>query len=639
MKSSPIQSRRSVADAATTDPGRRELLRGLVAGTLAGASGLALSGPARAVDVYPPLPGMLEAMPGSCRASGMRLDTTLPVLDPLNDIKALFDIGVTLIPGIGGPLRILLDLFWPSDQPDITEVIMQRVHALIDTAIRDVVLDDLSDRIGHAGSASQPPTGLCGALQVYAGHVQDYIENPTADTRDTLKNAAMDLHQTFVSQAGQFAPATAPFDDWQQQVLPWFAQFANLHLLFLRDLVWHGAATGVDGKPGYGFADDGAGSTMDTFRRYFSEQRSQYSAYATQQLAAIASNLESQYQSKRGDYEDNSPWGLEEYIMVATGAWSAKKKQNITNSQMVHLVQDYRDLWQVMDDPAGGRVRLVRELVYGPYGAPDLQDLGLPGDGSGNPPDVPGLPPSPAGALSYLAVATGALVRKGKRNFDFPSAVVTFRDGDTISQPPYMSYGVALDDAHGGPIVGIVVTSGHYASRTSNPFSNFDNTAGYLISRLQFTQRNGAVSATPGANGTGWEMKGYADETVDVPSGHMLSGVYEASTVRAFYKGLGFQPTPLTYHSVGSILFGVRMIDPDLKVTPSLLKSVYVTMPAADLDAVHALLLQSYRQRGAALAAPVASAWLARLEALWERWDWDGQRELFNRRLAAARMR
>lgn len=623
----------------SADRGRREVLRRVAAGALAPLAAVPLVGGAQDVLVYPPLPGTIRPFPDGCGSGRLvdpRQDATAPFLDPFNDIKAVFDAGVSLIPGIGGPLRIFMDLFWPSDQPDMAAMLLARVQSLIDTAIQKTVLDGLANQLGQPAGATTPATGLNGALAIYASQVKAFNENASAENRDTVKNGAMTLHTVFTGMAGSFAPATEPFADWRPQVLPYFAQFANLHLVFLRDLVWHGPAKGAGGKPGYGFDDGGPGSTMDQFRQYFHDTRAQYVAYATQQLSAIATDLENHYQSQRSNYEDDSPPMLEEYIEVATGAWSAKKKQNVTNSQMIHLVQDYRDLWQVMDDPGGGRVRLTRELYYGPYGAPDLQDIGLPGDGSGSPPDVPSPPASPESPLTYVAASTGAHITQGGRNFNFPSAVTTFRAGDPVNLPPYNSYGISLAEQWGGPIVGITVVTGHYASRTSNPFSNFDNTAGYLVSKLQFTQKNGFVSATTGANGTGWEMKGYQTEVVDVPSGHMLSGVFVPSTVYEFYRSLGKTPTNLTYQSVGSITFGIRMIDPDLPLTLPVIESLYVTNEALSLDDVHQAWLQSHQRKGAAVTADGAAALRAEIDAAWDRNLWDEQRRIFWLRVEAA---
>ncbi len=621
--------------------GRREVLRRLASGALLPLAALPLATAAQSVPVFPVAPNTIEPFFASCRSTGASnaasLGTTLPVLDPFNDIKTL-DIGVVLIPGIGGALRIVMDLFWPSDQPDLTTLIMQRVQALVNSEIQATVLDNLANLIGHpAGAAGTPPTGLNGAYGVYLGLVQAYGERPDASNRDDLRNGAITLHQTFTTMAGSFAPASEPFTDWQQQILPYFAQFANLHLTFLRDLLWHGAAIGVDGKPGYGFDDGGPGSTMDQFRGYFHDTRDQYVQYASDQLTAIAASLEANYQSQRGVYEDNSPFGLEEYIMVATGAWYAKKKQNVTNSQMIHLVQDYRDLWRVMDQPQGGHVRLTRELYFGPYGAPDLQDIGLPGNGSGSPPDVPALTPTPDAPLYYVAASTGALITQGGRNFNFPSAVSLSRAGEPLNYPPYSGYGITLNEPqYGGPVIGVSVDIGHYASRTSNPFSNFTNTAGYLVSKLYFTQQNGFFSTIPNNNDGGWEMKGYAGNAVDVPSGHMLSSVATPSSVFQLYRNFGKTPTDLTYHSIGSITFGFKMIDPDLKPTHSLLKSLYVTAPEAmSLGDIHQVLLAGYALKGAQVSADQAVALFAEIENAAERYQWDEQRVIFSRRMNA----
>ncbi len=619
------------------DPGRRAMLMGLPGGA-ALAAGLPLL--ARAVERSGPPP---IAFPPRLRP-GAGLDATLPILDPINDIKAVFDAGVSLIPLVGGPLRIFMDLFWPVNQQELSALLLQRMQALVDTAIQKTTLDNLANLLGHpagADGSGTPATGLNGAYGVYLGLVDAYRQLPSASNRDDVRTGALTLHTTFTTMAGSFAPGSEPFPDWQQQILPYFAQFANLHLVFLRDLVWHGTATGVDGKPGYGFDDGGAGSTMDQFRSLFHVTRDQYVEYATNQIAAIAVDLENNYQSNRGKYEDHGLAGAYcwQPSLIATGAWYAKKKQNVTNSLMIHLVQDYRDLWKVMDDPAGGKVDLTRELWFGPYGAPSLQDIGLPNDGSGAAPDVPSPPTTPGAPLSYVAASTGALITRDRRDFNFVSALTTFRQGQAVDLPPYNSYGISLADQYGGPIIGVKVDIGRFDCYQTDEEcypASFTSSSGYLVSQWTFTQKSGFTSGV-GNDYVGYEMKSYEGNPVDVPTGHMLSSVFVPSTVYELYRYVGKTPTDLTYHSVGSVMFGFRMMDPSLNLSTSLLKSLYVASPQAlSLDDVHQVLLQAYARKGSQVSPQRVAELLEVIRSAAERYRWDEQRWLFLRRTAAA---
>lgn len=617
------------------DPGRRTLLRCLSGGAVL-AAGLPMltRGDDRGSPLRMPLPSQGRPDVG--------LDTTFPVLDPLNDIKAVLDAGVSMIPVVGGPLRIFMDLFWPSSQPELSALLLQRMQALVDTAIQTATLNGLADLLGHpAGAAGSgaPATGLNGAYAIYLQLVDAYRQMPNNSNRNDVRLGALTLHTTFTTMAGSFAPASEAFPDWQQQVLPYFAQFANLHLVFLRDLVWHGAAIGVDGKPGYRFDDGGRGSTMDQFRSFFHATRDQYVAYATNQISIIATQLEQNYQANRGKYEDHglSTGYCWQPSLIATGAWYGKKKQNVTNSMMVHLVQDYRDLWKVMDQPLGGNVHLTRELWFGPYGAPSLQDIGLPADGSGGAPDVPALPTTPDTPLSYVAASTGALITRDHRNFNFVSALTTFRQGEPVNLPPYNSYEISLADQSGGPVVGVKVDVGRFdCYEMDDECINFSSSSGYLISQWYFTQKSGFMSSV-GNDYVGYEMKSYEGNTVDVPTGHMLSSVFVPSTVYQLYRYVGKTPTELTYHSVGSVTFGFKMIDPELKPSTSLLKSLYVSAPEAlSLDDIHQTLLQAYARSGAQVSPEQVASLLEEIETAAQRYEWDKQRRLFMHRLGAA---
>ncbi|MBS0583215.1 MAG: hypothetical protein JSS42_08955 [Proteobacteria bacterium] len=607
--------------------GRREALRRLTHGAAAVAAGipaLVAATEAGPDGTYVPKPS------ANCpRLSNLnpRSDLTLPALDPINDIKTVLNIGISFIPMFGSGINLLINLFWPTSQQDLWSQIKEQVLAAIDQQAEKDAVNGLKNTID----------GFKTVLASYAFLVKTYNDKPsTSGLADVIAKAG-DVESAFELGAPAFMNPSN--QAWQGDFLPLFVQMANLHLVFLRDILWHGRKIGFDDTSMQGFQHD-----YDTFNKQYCDH---VDAVAPGALAKFGEEYTKETQSPLPD----DAWHDKSYYpgvaAVAWGAWNAKRTQNERTSQLTHLALDYRQLWPTMADSSANRqpVRLTRELLYGPYGAPDWQDIGVDFNMTDHYyyftvdppyPTVPapeGLPDTP---LVGLAVSTGALINRGGRNFNFPSAVATFRQGETQTPVPYGA--LYLTDLAAHPIVGVKVDIGFFGAQTSSRCSS-----GYLVSALYFTQRvdNGDGSFTPrpsviGTSSAGWEMKSFSSNVVPVPEGHMLSRLDYPSSVFELYRCLGKSPTALTYHSLGCVVFGFRLIDPDVKIKPSQLVNLYVTSPTEmSLADVHQALVRARTSQGASVSDAQATQWLDEIAQTAERFFWEEQRQLFWKQMQA----
>ena len=194
------------------------------------------------------------------------------------------------------------------------------------------------------------------------------------------------------------------------------------------------------------------------------------------------------------------------------------------------------------------------------------------------------------------------------------------------------TFGISLAEQWGGPVIGVKVDVGKYISRTSNPFSYMPCSAGYLIGEIYFTQQNGQTHAVGGDDRVYKEMKSFSGEVLDVPQGHMLSGITQVATVRQLYDNIDAPGMA----SIGSLIFGFQLVDPELKLSsaPSLLRSLYVSAASGDLDDLIRIAQAAALARGFDFADVEATALKARLASYAETYDWDIGRVLFQSSLA-----
>jgi len=614
---------------------RRQALRRLAAGALLPLAATPLATVAQDVPVYPPPSGWINPFPLGCNgraADGVAQGVTFPFTDPLNDLKSVFDFGLNLIPGVGGALAVVFDLMFPSlAGPNLWDEIKDRINQLIEHAIEESVIAAMQIALRGSDAPSASPGGLQAVLATFARDISNYKPGDTL-----LDGEAVDIRNLFIDQVGLFQPA-----GWEQQTLPLFAQFANLHLLFLREVIRHGAGYGVKADTIQALQGDIDGYT-DAQGVHHDGYLKQYCNYVDATLPEVKAKLEQDYQATRSiDWyagthlevvasADASAYSEDLQGYVATGTWGARKKQNAMLTLLTHSVQDYRDLWPTMMNPGGSGVSLTREVYLGPFGTPDLRDIGitLQGDADNGwsfngTPDVPSPSPATGAPLNFIAVPCTNENASG-RNWAFPNDVVVNR-----SIPG--TFGISLAAQWGGPVVGVKVDIGRYVSRTSDPFSSMPCAAGYLVGEIYFTQHDGGVHVVGGDDRVYKEMKSFVGETLDVPDGHMLSGATVTSTVRQLYDNVGAGGKA----SIGSLIFGFKLMHPDLPVStsPSLLRSLYVTNAETTFDGLVQIARDDAAGRGSAFDAVDAAALLAMLAEYAERNEWDVERAVFGANL------
>lgn len=587
---------------------RREMLRRLAAGALLPLAGACATAGAAMGDVScsasPELP-----LFNPRQRSGMQVANLVPpIVDPITDLKAAISIGLGAIPTIGGALAVIFGLLWPVDATDVWDKIKDKVQQMINQAIDQVVLTGLQTQI--AGMKSVLSSHLL-CIKAVADHPGDpqVLQDLIASAR-----SAQDL---FLQAAPFFELDGNP--GWKGRILPLFAQFANLHLSFLQDIV-------ANGRQKYGFS----AGLVATYSTEFDQRVDHCIRHVDATLPGANSDIENKYQQERSKYQVAD--GFHDLDYIATGTWHGRQDANRAANDLVVYVKDYRDLWPSMKTSGGARPVLDRELWYGPYGAPSVRDIGHADwaeyqhyGRTGGMPDVATPAASPSARVRFISVGSVDLKRDNKMElWRFPRTIDLYRDGDGRT-PPANQFGLSLAGQWGGEVVGVKVDSGRYLSRTASPWSNMPTTGAYLVSALYFRQRDGGTHVV-GSDVVGKEMKSYGGEDVPVPDAHCLSGVSVPSTVRQLYQNIDHGDRD----SIGSILFGFRLIDPQLRPTPRLLGTFFVTSPqavdGADLVALHAQLAED---AGSALPPSQQAALLAELSDHIDLFDLDDARAFF----------
>lgn len=628
------KSRDSLSDAAASaamvNPGRRVALRCLGSGALLPLAALPLASVAQSVPVYPPAPGTLPLPGADCHAEPRNITAmgvSFPFTDPLNDLKAVFDFGLNLIPGVGGAIAVIFDLLFPSSSgANLWDQIKDKINSMIEHAIENTVIDAMQIALRGSSAPSASPGGLQAMLDTFVRDINDYKPGGIL-----LDAEVISIREFFIDQVGIFQPP-----GWEWQTLPLFTQFANLHLLFLREVIRHGH--------NYGVRPDTIAALQGDIDGYVDSQGvhhdgcvKQYCQYVDTCLSGIKNKLQ-QDQAAAQPIDWRTGKNLEVYAgtnddtdndgFVAVALWTASKKRNSMLSVMTHSVQDFRDLWPTMMNPDGSGISLLRELYLGPFGAPDIRDLGIELDwnlGTFN-----GIPPIPepiaatGPALAYVSVTCTKTNTQGRR-WAFPNSI--------SSQPVSGTFGISLSDQFGGPVVGVRVDVGKYISRTSNPWSSMPCTAGYLIDEIYFTQKDGGTHAVGGDGRVYKEMKKFTGEVLDIPSGNMLSGITVTSTVKQLYANVGNHGKT----SIGSVIFGFKLIHPDLPVreSPGLLRSLYVTAGGNEpLAAVVEVVRRHEASHGRAFSLGESLAFLREITDFVETHDWEADRNAFQSRLA-----
>jgi hypothetical protein len=149
-------------------------------------------------------------------------------IDWNDDAKQLVVGALGLIPEAGGILSGLVSFLWPNTQVDIWGQIKAQVEALVDKKIADNVYQTVSEDL----------KGLNNSTQLYLQEVRNYNEavktQPKADPND--------LRSQWITTRNLFVNALPHFQSkgYELLLLPLFAQFANMYLSILRDMVANG---------------------------------------------------------------------------------------------------------------------------------------------------------------------------------------------------------------------------------------------------------------------------------------------------------------------------------------------------------------------------------------------------------------
>lgn len=623
------KSRRGTGDGGLS---RRDLLIRLGSGAAAAAVSIpALAGAAADDGESPPSACQLD--PGLPPGTGD--DLTLPASDPLNDIKAMFDVAFSFIPVFGGAISVLFDLLFPQSAVNLWQTLSTQINNLVTERLQQSDLDKMQVWLTGSDASGATQGGIAAAIKNYLYLQQQYQKHPDPQIQSTLIASADSIHQSFTTNVGFFQPA-----GYEDRSLPLFAQFANLHLLFLRDIVLNGAKIGFDADlvavyDGYltGYTD----STGVAQPGYIKA----YADYVDASMPTAIARLNKHYADNRDIYQDwEAPNDDTGYIV--TGAWQAKREQNDALSLLQYAVADYRTLWPTMLDPDGGHANLTREIWFGPYGKPDMRDIGLDplyveNDNHGPVAAVPDPVTPPAAPLTFINIPyLGAehygdphwhkpnIFRTGTRYWQFPTDIPGSWGGGSNGD----WWGLNLDAKNGGsPVVGIRVDIARYISRAMGPGSDIPCSPGHLVSAMWFTQKNKTVTVSPGHDTVGAEIKEIWSDTVPVPQGHVLASATITSRVSQLYANTFDDGAT----SIGSIIFGFKLENPTLKLpSPSLLKAYYVgsleSMSLVDLAYLSARWQEAAGQYS---ADGDIDAIYARLQAYAERMSWDVDRATF----------
>jgi len=542
--------------------------------------------------------------------------------DKMAKVGSVISAGLSAIPEVGGVLNLLFSIFWPmpSDpQPDIWSEIKDKVQGLIDTSIDALVESQMQQAVTGAHDA------LLGFLQL----VQAYQAEPSPQMALLIQQSIFSTHQLLLQQAPSFQPA-----GWQKQVLPYFAQFANMHLVFLRDVIWFGKDNGlVDG-------------VIDYFYQQFDIVVNRYCKHVDITLPGLFADYESSYQAARGTVEtivcdDGGAFSdPSDYVRLASGAWKARKKQIQIRTSYTLMVQDFRDRWPTMLNRLDGAAPpLTRELFYGPYGIPELRDIGLcpgnhcvqPGYSMAQPyPDVAMPGASPVAAISHLSGNTEGGIT------DWLSEIKVNRFDDGVV-PPDIGW---LIDLTQKSITGITVQVAQYKWEDEESV-RYGAAGGHAVARLDLTFSDNSTQQVGHADVTGFPHHSqttitYVANDIGLAPGHRASSFHSLSSVTTLYKKYAHDEND-GHVSQGTLAIGARLIDPDTPLPASLVQTLYVaSVKAVTVDQAVEIVARSWANRGKPFAADRLAAMKAAAHAAASSEHWSARRTDFAARMKAA---
>jgi len=313
---------------------------------------------------------------------------------------------IGLIPKAGGPLSLLFKVIWGVATPgdpvsctpdDVWKAIQDRVQAMIDASIRAALQTFYADLTRlHLG-------GLKSEFTVYLNAVMALSTSQTDKDRektlDTIRNRGDGLLTACV-KALVFCTGTSQVPAWV--VLPTYVQVGNLYLTLIADLVAHAADYGIGAAQlaeykvrwsmalgrttvppaTMAFPPLTANAPQPDFyciRYAYSTVGNMWQMYAAQYQAArrdFGNGANREVNSKQWFYKDLHS-GLS-----ARGAWDGLRRYNENIFQSYLLTVDFLTIWGGLpNDPSqpstATPVKLLRRPEVGPFGWPDVRDIGL----------------------------------------------------------------------------------------------------------------------------------------------------------------------------------------------------------------------------------------------------------------------
>ncbi len=511
---------------------------------------------------WAPGSGVMATHPPRHLANGVRCgddDIVFPITDPVSVVKAALAVSINAIPVVGGILGAIFELLWPASGMSVWDQIKDNVTKLVHGAIEDEMLRRLDAVV----------RGLEDVARDHLKRIRDHMRSNSPDTRNRLEISIEVTNKLFIEKLALFKNDAALSLRARCQILPLYAQLANLHLVFLRDAAVNAAA--------YGFDVHGTEILLEDFL----DALKNHEKHVDTVLPTLFDALRAEYEANRDKIRVDDSNGFGAPGWSATGAWESKKIENNTRSLLVDFVEDYRKLWPHMEPGAAPAPLLTRELWFGPYGVPDCSDINciprLHHDGHwvfDRKPEVVMPASNPGRAIRHISVPQIDVKRSSSVRWRFPRNFEVYREGDGLTPPSSNIFGISLAPQWGGPVVGIRVDTALYISRSISK----DCATGYLVSGVYFKQHDGRTHSVGSSGDVAREIKGYSGEDAPVPAGHILHEIHQCSTVRGLYRNLGKDAPPGT-ESVGSVMFSFKLADPALHLKDELLRRVFVASP------------------------------------------------------------
>ncbi|GAC43522.1 insecticidal delta-endotoxin Cry8Ea1 family protein [Paenibacillus popilliae] len=150
-------------------------------------------------------------------------------------------------------LTLLTDLLFPNNSTSMMEEIIR--------ATQEYVQQQLDTSTWNR--VNQELVGLKNSLQTFNDQVNDFLQNRVGISPAAIIDSINTMQQVFVNRLPQFQVR-----GYEVLLLPLFAQAANLHLTFIRDVIIHADEWGL------------SKAQLDTYKRYLKEYVAEYSNYA-----------------------------------------------------------------------------------------------------------------------------------------------------------------------------------------------------------------------------------------------------------------------------------------------------------------------------------------------------------------------